>query len=777
MKRLTLAILALAFVTVAGANAIVYSHNQTFNSVGNFNGLIGIVITPTQNVTIYNFTRDSGTAVGGGWVLALNSSLVNITTGSWSGTVAVVNSTSGVNLTAGTSYVIGVQATGASAFSEVNNSSMPVSCCSMTINTGFFWPSNRPSNRLFVVQTIGYDLILPSPPPILRINATDFYNGTSLTAFNATVQWNGTTINYSTTNGTIITTALVNSTLPANITFTPTQTNYFAISQTFTGYTNNTLQANATPWTLVRLRDAYNNTNLTTFTATYNGTTYNTSTGTVSVPILGSSTTLTLSATNYFSNVTTPAGTPFLQTLNATIVPWTLVRVFALNGTIINNFSVNYTNYANLSESVIVITTNGIAFVPLFNATYNVTVFNAGQGAINYSRESRNVIANPYDQAENFTLFLTNTVTFLVYNELNNIIINTTNNPNASTINIFLTGTIASYNYTTTNGSINASLILPDNYVVTFGGTGWTQRQTLFTLVNQSINQINLFLIPSNTAYTLETFFQNQNFQPVAGANVTLLKKNLSGTNYYTVYGCTADAGGRCVMSVDIPSTTYRISYSFGSFTGSSGDLQFTLNDVTTGRTFFINTVNNTLAPVFQWNTIGQTTAISFLRTNNTYNGVVRLTLNNPSLLATQACMNVYAVVGNTRSLVNSSCTPASSVVSLDVGALPSGADSLYAQAYVTIGGADFLIAQNSLQTNTGEISQAGRRLTLWAVVIGVALTMVLMFTWNPIAPPFIIGIVLYVFASVGLLYIPLGVVVSLIIMAFIMVLVIGKKT
>lgn len=55
-------------------------------------------------------------------------------------------------------------------------------------------------------------------PPELTINAVDAYDSTPIMTFNATVVWNGSTVNYSTTNGTIITTAIVNSSLPANVT-------------------------------------------------------------------------------------------------------------------------------------------------------------------------------------------------------------------------------------------------------------------------------------------------------------------------------------------------------------------------------------------------------------------------------------------------------------------------------------------------------------------------------------------------------------------------------
>ena len=606
----------------------------------------------------------------------------------------------------------------------------------------------------------------------LTINASNSYNGSIITTFNASVTWNGTTTDYTTTNGTIITTSIVNSTFPANVTVNAA--NYFSF--TVTGVTGTTLQANLTQAVAgFRATEIITGNNVTNFT--------------VCAPLqcaTGSNPTLNLSAGNYSVNFSAPGW--FTQNFTISVGALTSQN-YTLSG--VHQYRLNITAQSvgngtrdpvfaatvtsglfNYSFTGTTNTTN--ITIPWTNDTnINISIYNASflSATSRLYNTSNHTGSLPVLLNVTISSFTTNTINFIIFSEQNNTIINT------STINVFVTGTINSYNYTTTNGILNTTILTPDTYVITYGGSGWTQRQVIYTLINQTYNIIPLYLLSSSSSFVIETFYQNQNFQHLQGTNVTLLKKNLSGTNYYTVYGCVADANGRCVMNVEIPSTTYRITYSYNDFTGSSGDIQFTINDVTTGRTFFINTVNNTLAPTFQWNTLGQTAAISFQRTNNTYNGIVRFTVNNPSLVASNACLYVYSQVGLTRNLLNSGCTTASSVVSLDVFANASGSDSLYAQGYVTVSGVEYLIAQNSFQTNTSDLNQAGRRLSLWAVVIAVSLTMVLMFTWNPIAPPFIIGIVLYVFASVGLLYIPVGAVVSLIIMAFIMVLVMGKKT
>lgn len=675
----------------------------------------------------------------------------------------------------------------------------------------------------------------------LSITATNAYTNASVLVFNASVTWNGTTLNYTTTNGTIQTNATVNSTLPANITitaqnffsFTSTNNPNTTLAASITPWANITASDRYDTATINNFTVDYNGTNYTTTTGsiqipaqgTYSAnvsatnyfgftltnvaatTTQNASlyqavvTFNATEVVSGSTiTNFTVTAPNGLNSNGTPvlflrAGTYNLTfnktgwyTVNQTFTITALqnnTQTFtdeyryllnlsarnSVTGSSENNFTINITSglYSYLQT---ITTTTGNVTLPWTNDTnINITLFNAATLARTTTLyNTSNWTATPVQINITIGSLQINTIQFVILSEQNNTIIN-------GTINLFLTGTTSSYNYTTTNGYVNTTIIVPDNYIITYGGTGWQQRQVLYTLTNQTNNVVSLYLLSTSQSYTLETFFQNQNFQPVAGTNVTLSKKNLSGTNYYTVYGCVTDANGRCVMNVDLVSTTYRIVYSVGSFTGSSGDLQFTINDVSTGRTFYINTVNSSLNPVFQWNTLGQTANIRFITVNGTYNGTVRYTLNNPSLIASQACLYVYRVVGVTQSLANSSCTTASSAVSLDVGAASAGADSIYAQAYVTVGGVQYLVAQNAIQTNTNNLDQAGRRLTLFVVVIAVLLTLVLQYTWNPIAPPFMVGFVLYVFASIGLLYIPVGAIVSVIVFGFAMVLVIGKKT
>jgi hypothetical protein len=527
----------------------------------------------------------------------------------------------------------------------------------------------------------------------LSITALDIYNSTALNIFNATVTFNGTTVNLTTITGTIQTNFTVNSSQTANI---------------------------------------------------------------------------TVYANNYFSNTTTANS----STRAVTLYPYTIVRAYS-GVTSIANFTTNYTNNANSSESGIVITTNSIAYLPLYNGVYTVTVYDANNAGVNYAMDTETITANPYLQAYNFSLFLTNSLFLYFYDEITATLINT------STVTLYLTGTIASYNYTTSTGITNATLITPDSYVITFTAPGYNQRQIIYTLTNQTATAISLFLLTSGNSSTIETFYENQNLQRIEGTNITLSRKNLSGTNYYDVYGCSSDANGRCIINAQTITATYRLCYSYSVFSACSGDLQFTSNDVSIGRTFQLTTTTS-LNNYYAWNTLGQTAGIAFSPNSTNPNGTVTLNVQNSALVATQACLTIYRLTGNTRTLESNTCTTggATSVMTVTGFAnVTTGGDTIEAVGSIVIGGLTYDIVESSVNISNTGLSSQGQRLSLLVVIVAVVLTLIFSYTWNPVAPPFITAFVLYVFWSIGLLVINFTLVMSVVVIAVIVWLIIGRRT
>lgn len=131
--------------------------------------------------------------------------------------------------------VMGYQTTGVTAYNA-------------TYDEMAFWTRVLTAEEISSLYNSGsgctYPFTVCAPSTELQIVAYDAYSNTTITSFNATVEWNGSLTNYTTTNGTIITTSMVNSTFPANVTVHA----FHYFENTTTGVTSSSLNASMVPY-------------------------------------------------------------------------------------------------------------------------------------------------------------------------------------------------------------------------------------------------------------------------------------------------------------------------------------------------------------------------------------------------------------------------------------------------------------------------------------------------------------------------------------------------
>jgi hypothetical protein len=106
-----------------------------------------------------------------------------------------------------------------------------------------------------------------------------------------------------------------------------------------------------------------------------------------------------------------------------------------------------------------------------------------------------------------------------------------------------------------------------------------------------------------------------------------------------------------------------------------------------------------------------------------------------------------------------------------------TGGDTIEAVGSIVIGGITYDIVESSVNISNTGLSSQGQRLSLLVVIVAVVLTLIFSYTWNPVAPPFITAFVLYVFWSIGLLVINFTLVMSVVVIAVIVWLIIGRRT
>lgn len=483
----------------------------------------------------------------------------------------------------------------------------------------------------------------------LTISAIDFFNSTSINTFNATV--NGTT--YTTTTGTITTNINIlgaSGTVGINV----TANNYHLFTNNSIPATSN-FQARLQPYVGVRINDIYNSSAILSFNTSVNGTTYTTTNGVQYLPIFNSTYNITTVANNYFSNTTSIVLQPNNNSINISNIPYTAIRAQSYLGGSpggILNFSINYTGYTNTSDTGSVSTTNGIAYIPLFNGSYDVRIFDAVNGSIAYGSSNVTLTANPYLQSYNFTLYLSNTINIVFIDEINLTRINW------STMQFYLTGELFSYNGSTNNGTANFSLIQPDNYIITYYSNMYTTRNYVYSLQNQSQITIYLYARPIANSTVVLITVNDQNTNAVSNATVYSRIKNLSSGDYYINEMCLTDNNGQCQITADVSTTTYKatttynfILYYRGVLVGSSGDT------VLSGSTLNLraNVGSSQTTNYFQLMEV-QFTNISFDNTTNTFSATVSDPYDN---LAT-ICLTTYRRTGSSTTQTNVSCNTGS---------------------------------------------------------------------------------------------------------------------
>lgn len=205
------------------------------------------------------------------------------------------------------------------------------------------------------------------------------------------------------------------------------------------------------------------------------------------------------STTNGFSNQTYAAG-------NGTSIPW-------FND---SNFNISIGNSTSIANVSILYNTSNFTFTPVL---INITV-------------------------NSFTI---NSVLFSVYNE-------TTQTQITQNVSITMSGTYSGYNFTFTGGSVNATLVSPDTYTIVVSSGGYTSRQYIKTITNQTVNSYQFFLLPTGYGTVLLSNI-DKTYKSVTGYTNSLLRLNASSYNLFEVERCIGDNNGQCLVSAQICTT------------------------------------------------------------------------------------------------------------------------------------------------------------------------------------------------------------------------------
>lgn len=415
------------------------------------------------------------------------------------------------------------------------------------------------------------------------------------------------------------------------------------------------------------------------------------------------------------------------------------VRLTKMGGGTWFNYSegaviVNATSANNFAE-----TSNGYISIVLPNNTLgtgNFTIASTGYESSSYT--DKNLSTNLTAVLDPYSLYLR------FYDELNGSLVN------YASVTAYLTGSTYSTSVTTSNGTAEIIAIPFDNYTITYSGSGYTQR--LYNLNFTQTQTLNLYLMnDSSDTIILATVFDTVG-RRVDGAIIDMLKKNLSGTNYYSVETCRTNALGQCLLHVDLYDTTYQfVIYYLGEDVFNSNDTQVSQ----TAISFTIVTEGTGLSSFYD---------ISYFVGNLSYaNATTTFSYSYTDTMSafSQVCLRTVVRSGATNNQYTNVCSSnTSGILSLSLNS--SIGDEWTAQAYgVLSDGTEYQL--DALSIVVDDFLAAFGREGLY--LFGFFLLGAVMFTGliHPIIPPVLGVIVVWVMNNLGFIGIGTTSVVSLI--------------
>lgn len=468
------------------------------------------------------------------------------------------------------------------------------------------------------------------------ITAQDSYTGSSLFNFSAIIN----TTTYTTTNGTIKTDILDNSTSLYNIIISSTESGgYF--NRTYNDYNvSSNLQANVHQAEIsFTANNRVSGDSVTDYTATAPNSQSNTGTN-PSLNVTTGELTYTFNKTSYYDSTTT-ANLSALETGNASFT----VYDHALNVTVSASGSASESNFTidvvslNHIFSETLSTTDGWIRFNLTDGSYNVTLNDS-----NYELQTVTINLNSTTNLTNYDFVARTARAFNItfFNETTNDILDN------STINMEFISDSNSFNATTSNGTYYVDLLTPDSYTIKYSIVGSEVIRDYFTtLTPQSFQELDLYLIDEDISAYYVTVAVDSSGNACQQNTISLLRYYVTPNEYKVVEMTRTNSQGQGVLRVKPNNVDYKLLFdgSCGTFTSAPTRLIDTTNTYTiTGGQTVLESVS----------------AISGASTGLTYNNVTETfvyTWTSDSNVITQGCLEVFQRKSGVRSNFDTKCS------------------------------------------------------------------------------------------------------------------------
>lgn len=520
---------------------------------------------------------------------------------------------------------------GSTMYWPQNSSNQTFWINSRVIYNGAAWSEDNATNPVLIYKI---NVTIRLAETQFALSASNYYNGSTLTHFNATF-YNGTVSQFiNTTNGSIYwpRNQIVNITVgkPGYI-----NRSFYGIN-TSTNFEAELYQAIAYVYAVQN----YTNNTITNFNLTV-GTQFNTSNGGYTTHYLNADTySYTGQAEDHNYNSTGSFTLSEEEVLNTTIgfIPFaaniTAKEIFS-NDTI-NNFTIQVlSDYYDYNYS----TTVGWLLVYGVNGTYNLTILTD-----DYADQS--VMYNLTADGQNYTFYLytTNSIYFSFYDEVSLDLID------FQEVSIDIISEAESGNFSTSNGTLYVDLLSPSIYTIRSSSNGYDTRYYEYTLLDNSNIVIDIYLVNTSNANYDQISVQilNQGRTGQEDVTVKLLRYDLTDNTYTIREVQITNFDGYVYPDVIKNEEYYRLIFEYaGEVVGMTDKF------VITEDSYTFQIVIGSDVGEYLFGMASVTAVVDYIEAS----GWFKYTYSDPTNQVTMACMELYRTnILNDSVLINSTC-------------------------------------------------------------------------------------------------------------------------
>jgi len=492
---------------------------------------------------------------------------------------------------------------------------------------------------------------LTSSTSFISLTAKDNYGNTIntfSTLFNNTL--------YNTTNGTINTDVLTNTSLLYNVSFY--FTNYFNVSYINLNVSND-VQGNTTQSEIrFNITEKITSNTINNYTVNDSTLSNTTTNNNAKLNLLnGSNTISVINSLGYYNITNTFTVNPLdNKTINITLYNHK-IRFYAINnltGLAITSFTINLTSgtYNELKN-----TTNG-------NITFNVT------NGLNYTSSI---------DGSGFEIKTANHTNLSGLNSTYQYLLYTTNSLllrffHASTSQPFLKNLTAKFigltarNESTDNGTIYVDLFSPDAYTILYSSDGYETGKYIVTITNRSYQELHLYLTNDTLASLVLITVKDRYGQELSGVKVTV--QRWLNNSWKSEQIVETDFQGRTEAYYILSTVFYNhvLEYEgitrFGAINDDANKKLIFAEDVSNGLNFNINILGESAIKTYYNKTLGVNFNMSYNEQTNT-TGFFRFYFSDENGLTRTGCLKVNLLNGT--EICNTCSTTSTSTITCSI--------------------------------------------------------------------------------------------------------------